>query len=65
MVWTSIELPIWRVLSGEQPWPGIPLSDEGMWEDTWKKVEALKETNPKGRYFAHHYIAYGESTGAL
>jgi hypothetical protein len=36
-----------------------------MCEDIWKKVEALKKTNPKGRYFAHDSIAYGESAGAL
>jgi hypothetical protein len=63
--YASMELPIWRVFSGEQPWPGIPLTDEGMWADMWKKVEVLRKTNPKRRYFAHHSIAYGGSAGAL
>jgi hypothetical protein len=61
----STELPIWRVFNGEVPWPGTPLTDEGTWEDAWKEVEELKETNPKGRYCAHHSITYAKSGDAL
>jgi hypothetical protein len=61
----SIDLPIWKVFNGELPWPGTPLTDEGTWKDTWKEVEELKKTNPQGRYFAHHSIAYGKSTSPL
>jgi hypothetical protein len=58
--YAATALPIWRVFDGGQPWPGRPLTGESTWEDTWKEVEALKKTNPNGRYFAHHSIAYGE-----
>lgn len=58
--YASIALPIWRVFDEEElPWPGAPLTDEGAWEDTWKRVEEFKKTNPKKRYFAHHSITYG------
>lgn len=63
--YACIELPIWRVFNGEAPWPGVPLTDEGTWDGTWKEVEELRKANPKGRYCAHHSITYGKSIDVL
>lgn len=51
-------LPIWRVFKKAQSGVREPISIEGTWEDTWKQVMALRESDPESRYDCDTSVTY-------
>jgi len=55
----SADLPIWRVFrSGDDPYPGEPISDESDWDSTWAEVYRLREEDKDHKYNCHHSVSY-------
>jgi hypothetical protein len=53
------DLHIWRVFKQvDEPYPGIPLTEETDWDSAWKKVYELRESDGATRYNHHHSIKY-------
>jgi len=54
----STDLPIWRLFSLDDGWPGQPLTEELSWTDVWKRHEAALQGNPGSKFGVHHTIHY-------
>ena len=55
------ELPIWRVYRrADGQYPGVPLSNEGLWDATWGEVERLRALDPNERYVCEQSIYRSE-----
>jgi hypothetical protein len=52
-------LPIWRVFKAAGDGTRASLTDEGPWDETWKRIEALRSRDPIARYDCGHSISYG------
>ena len=55
----ATRLPIWRIFKAAGDGTRTPLTDEGPWQDTWKRIEALRSHDPTTRYDCDHSISYG------
>lgn len=44
------ELDIWRVFRIDRSGAGVPLSEEGGWDETWQQIERFRAGDPDGRY---------------
>jgi len=62
------DLPIWRVFKreGAQPdsRPGVPITEEDTWDDTWKRIMELREKDPNSRYDCGHSIEVMSAQGS-
>jgi hypothetical protein len=56
----SVELPIWKVIRIEADGARTPLTDEGAWDATWRRVSELRTRDPTGRYECGHSIGFGK-----
>jgi hypothetical protein len=54
----AAELPIWRVFKETSSWPGEPVTEEGLWEVTWQRLEQYRKEDPASKYGVHHSVAY-------
>lgn len=52
------ELPIWRVFISDAKGPKRALTDEGSWDETWKRVTEYRERDPESRYDCDTSVAY-------
>jgi hypothetical protein len=55
----SIDLAIWRVFEVKPGGARTPLTDEGTWEATWKRIADLRSSHPATRYDCGHSISIG------
>ena len=56
----SADIPIWRVFRRtDEPYPGLPISDELSWDLAWERVRALRKDDTVAQYTCHHAISYG------
>lgn len=59
------DLPIWRVFkrAEAQPLsqPGLPITEEDAWDETWKRIMELREKDPGSRYDCGHSIEFMRS----
>jgi hypothetical protein len=53
----ATDLPIWRVFKSTGA-GSVPISEEGEWNDIWKKVMALRESDPANRYDCDTGVQY-------
>jgi hypothetical protein len=56
----STVLPIWRVFRIAPDRSETPLTIEGGWDATWRRVMQLRESDPAHRYGCGHSISYGQ-----
>lgn len=54
-----VELPIWKVFKVEADGSRSPLSEEGAWDETWRRVYELRNGDPTSRYDCYHSISFG------
>jgi hypothetical protein len=55
----AVDLRIWRVFRAAPDGTRAPLSDEGTWEATWKRIHELRSSDPTSRYDCGHGISIG------
>ncbi len=52
------DLDIWRIFKGKTNSTTSPISEEGSWDNTWKKIMELRKQDPAHIYNCGHTIAY-------
>lgn len=52
----STDLPIWRVFKKDSSGVRQAITDESSWDETWKRVYEVRESDPNSRYDCDHNI---------
>lgn len=52
-------LPIWRVFKEQPDRMRTPITDEGIWDATWRRRDEIQAGDPASRYHCGHSISFG------
>jgi|SRR6185437_2325232 hypothetical protein len=55
----ATRLPIWKGFKITLDGARTAMTDEGPWEDSWKRIEELRNSDPTGDYRCDHSVTYG------